>query len=159
RNGCNGFAGINYQLVLNTSSGEGLAFGSGFAGEVTTGRDLPLNTWTHLTGMFDGSTYRLYINGELAGSAAGSPLPPDNAPLMIGGSGDCSTFAGLIDEVRIYNRALSQAEIQAIASTGPVSGLVSAWQAEGNAADAVDGNTGTLQNGATFAPGRVGQAF
>ena len=41
----------------------------------------------------------------------------------------------------------------------PPSGLVSWWQAEGNANDTVDSNSGILLNGATFAPGRVGQAF
>ena len=41
----------------------------------------------------------------------------------------------------------------------PPSGLVAWWRAEGGANDPVGGNNGTLQNGATFAPGRVGQAF
>ncbi len=41
----------------------------------------------------------------------------------------------------------------------PASGLVSWWAAEGNAADAADGNNGSLVNGATFAAGEVGQAF
>jgi hypothetical protein len=41
----------------------------------------------------------------------------------------------------------------------PPSGLVSWWQAEGNADDSVDGNSGVLLNGATFGPGKVGQAF
>ena len=39
------------------------------------------------------------------------------------------------------------------------SGLVSWWQAEGNALDSADGNNGTLQNGATIVAGKVGQAF
>ena len=39
------------------------------------------------------------------------------------------------------------------------SGLVSWWRGEGNCRDAQGGNNGTLENGATFAPGRVGQAF
>jgi hypothetical protein len=39
------------------------------------------------------------------------------------------------------------------------SGLVSWWRAEGDANDAVDSNSGTLMNGVTFAPGKVGQAF
>ena len=38
-------------------------------------------------------------------------------------------------------------------------GLVSLWRAEGNAEDIVGGNDGTLENGATFAAGKVGQAF
>ena len=41
----------------------------------------------------------------------------------------------------------------------PPSGLVSWWPAEGNANDIVDGNDGVLQNGAAFAPGKVGQGF
>lgn len=40
-----------------------------------------------------------------------------------------------------------------------IPGSVSWWKAEGTAADAVDGNTGILQNGVNFAPGMVGQAF
>lgn len=39
------------------------------------------------------------------------------------------------------------------------SGIISWWQGEGNALDSVDGNQGFLTNGATFAPGEVGQAF
>src|SRR3990170_648716 len=41
----------------------------------------------------------------------------------------------------------------------PPAGLVSWWPAEGNADDLQDGNHGTVQNGATFASGEVGQAF
>ena len=41
----------------------------------------------------------------------------------------------------------------------PPPGLVSWWQAEGNANDTVGGNSGVLLNAATYAPGRVGQAF
>jgi Concanavalin A-like lectin/glucanases superfamily len=41
----------------------------------------------------------------------------------------------------------------------PPSGLVSWWPGDGNTKDIQDGNDGTLQNGATFAPGMVGQAF
>ena len=41
----------------------------------------------------------------------------------------------------------------------PPSGLVSWWPGDGNADDLVGGNTGTLENGATFGPGKVGQAF
>src|SRR6266568_1888438 len=38
-------------------------------------------------------------------------------------------------------------------------GLIAWWRAEGDATDAVSTNNGTLMNGATFAPGEVGQAF
>jgi len=41
----------------------------------------------------------------------------------------------------------------------PPTGPVSWWPGDGNANDIINGNDGTLQNGATFAPGKVGQAF
>ncbi len=46
---------------------------------------------------------------------------------------------------------------QGVGANGP--GPVSWWRAEGNANDSVDGNSGTLANGAGFAPGQAGQAF
>ncbi len=76
---------------------------------------LPLNTWTHVAGTYDGSALRLYVNGvlvktlALAGSLAVTP-----GALRIGGhAGAGQYFSGLVDEIRVYNRALSQAEIQA----------------------------------------------
>ena len=76
---------------------------------------LPLNTWTHLAVTFGAGTLRLYVNGVQVGTqvVSGSLVTSAN-PLTIGGNGVWSEwFAGLIDEVRIYNRALTQAEIQA----------------------------------------------
>ncbi len=108
---------LNYQMALNTESGEGLVFGAGFGNEVATGIDLPLNTWTHLAGTFDGTTYRFYIDGQSV-AAAGTLGPTHAAPLLIGGSGTCATFEGLMDEVEIFNRALSTSEIQAIFNAG-----------------------------------------
>ena len=79
-------------------------------------------------------------------------------------------FEGLIDEVELFNRALTEAEIWAIFKAGPAgkrkpqpvelpAGMVSWWSADGHAMDIVDGNDGALQNGATFADGKVGHAF
>ena len=76
---------------------------------------LPLNTWTHLAVTFGAGTLRLYVNGVQVGTQAVSGTLRTSADaLTIGGNGVWSEwFAGLIDEVRIYNRALTQAEIQA----------------------------------------------
>ncbi|WP_214323080.1 LamG-like jellyroll fold domain-containing protein [Nonomuraea sediminis] len=80
-----------------------------------TGDDpLPANQWSHLATTYDGSTLRLYINGALAAQApiAGDVLD-DGGPLRIGGNSVWGEyFSGLIDEVRIYNRAQTAAEIQ-----------------------------------------------
>jgi len=75
---------------------------------------LPLNTWTHLAVTHDGTTLRLYVNGAQVGSraVAGSLLTSSGA-LRIGGNSIWGEFfQGSIDEVRIYNRALSPGEIQ-----------------------------------------------
>jgi hypothetical protein len=84
----------------NTASGERSAIGS----------SLPKNLWSHLVGTYDGATLKLYVNGELVRKqAVTGRIVTSNSPLRIGGNGVWSEFfQGRIDEVRIYNRALSQ---------------------------------------------------
>ncbi len=80
---------------------------------------LPLNTWTHLTVTYDGTTLRLYVNGTQVGSRAmtGALLTSTGA-LRIGGNSIWGEFfQGRIDEIRVYNRALSAAEILADMNT------------------------------------------
>ncbi len=74
---------------------------------------LPLNSWTHLAETYDGSSVRLYVNGTLVSTtAAAGSLASSTSPLRIGGNSIWGEyFSGLIDEVRVYNRALSAAEI------------------------------------------------
>ena len=82
---------------------------------VTGSTSLPLNMWTHLAATYNGSTVLLYVNGSQVGSlAATGSMAVSNRALRIGGSTTLSGryFAGRIDEVRIYNRALTQTEIQ-----------------------------------------------
>jgi len=80
---------------------------------------LPVNTWSHLTSTYDGANVRLYVNGVLMGSqpASGS-IATSSGALMLGGNNVWGEYlSGVIDEVRIYNRALSLAEIQADMNT------------------------------------------
>jgi glucose/arabinose dehydrogenase/PKD repeat protein len=75
---------------------------------------LPLNAWSHLAVTYDGAVLRLYVNGASAGtkSIAGQ-ITPTTGALRIGGNNIWAEwFQGAIDEIRIYNRALTQAEIQ-----------------------------------------------
>jgi hypothetical protein len=84
---------------------------------------LPLNTWSHVAGTFDGSTLRFYVNGTLVASRAhaGSIVTSTRA-LRFGGNTIWSEyFQGRLDEIRLYNRALSPAEIQ-IDMNAPVGG-------------------------------------
>ncbi|MEV4808046.1 LamG-like jellyroll fold domain-containing protein, partial [Nonomuraea sp. NPDC049421] len=74
---------------------------------------LSANTWTHLAVTYDGSTARLYRNGTLVNEETiTGPISTDSGELHIGGNtmyGDY--FKGIIDDVRIYNRAQTSAEI------------------------------------------------
>jgi hypothetical protein len=74
----------------------------------------PLNTWTYLTSTWNGTTLRLYVNGvEVANKALAGTIRTSTGVLRIGGNNIWSEwFRGSIDEVRVYNRALSVAEIQ-----------------------------------------------
>jgi len=90
-------------------------FGSPLYGTVP----LTVNTWAHLAATYDGATMRLYVNGEqVASRAQTGAIATSTNPLQIGGDIFYGQyFAGLIDEVRIYNRALNIAEIQSDMNT------------------------------------------
>jgi concanavalin A-like lectin/glucanase superfamily protein/Big-like domain-containing protein len=73
-----------------------------------------LGTWTHLAATFDGAVVRMYVNGVQVGtrSITGS-ITTSTGALRLGGNTIWGEwFDGLVDEVRIYNRALSTTEIQ-----------------------------------------------
>lgn len=82
---------------------------------------VPLNAWTNLASTYDGSNLRLYVNGTLVATRAGTgAIATSNLPLRIGGNSLWGEwFNGMIDEIRLYDRSLSASEIQA-AMTTPV---------------------------------------
>src|SRR5436309_8935849 len=106
-----------YYLMASTDQSDRPSAGGTWVGgnQNTYGPSVvEVNTWTHLAATFDGETVRLYVNGaEVASQAQTTPLATTTGTLQIGGdSYPNELFAGRIDEVRIYNRALSAAEIQ-----------------------------------------------
>ncbi|MET0886925.1 MAG: LamG-like jellyroll fold domain-containing protein, partial [Mycetocola sp.] len=108
----------NYAYALYANTGSAVPSGNA----VTGGSDhdqrgtsaLPLNTWSHLAVTYDGSTLRLYVNGTQVGSqAATGAISTSTGAVTIGGNNVWPEwFSGLIDEVRIYNVALTVPEIQ-----------------------------------------------
>ena len=79
---------------------------------------IDIKTWRHIVGVRQGDTMRLFINAVLdtSGVYSGNPLWVNNLPLTIGSYpySDPWYFKGKIDELRIYNRALTQKEILAL---------------------------------------------
>jgi glucose/arabinose dehydrogenase len=83
----------------------------------------PVNAWTHVALTYDGTTVRLFVNGtQVATTAATGTIQATDNPLWIGGNNPYGEyFTGLIDEVRIYNRALTATDIQTDMNT-PIAG-------------------------------------
>ena len=109
----NTFSYVLYGWWFGTDS----AAGTTSNGERATsgGGSLPLNTWTHIAMTYNGAQQILYINGNAVASNADTGIINITSdPLSIGGNGQASNevFTGKIDEVRVYNVALSQAAIR-----------------------------------------------
>jgi hypothetical protein len=143
---------------------------------------LSTDTWYHAVGTYDSDGYmRIYLNAEE--EVIGGPWPTAtnySYDQYIGRwtSSGSYWFSGSIDEVRMYNRALSAEEIKRLynvtkprvntsKSPGSLSdGLVGHWTFDGNdTASSItndvsgNGNTGTLTSGPVPAIGKLGQAL
>ncbi len=141
--------------------------------------------WHHLAMVYDGTQsgnegrLKAYIDGapitlNYSGTIPAT-MPAISANVNIGRHDTVNFFKGLIDEAAIYNRALSEIEIQhhhqdglngsgyEVECTTPPDNMVSWWPGDETTGaateDIVDANDGTLIGGATFASGKVGQAF
>jgi hypothetical protein len=113
-----------YNLYANANTNAPVAFVVPAADPSSTpdargSTQLPLNTWTHLAVTYDGTTLRLFVNGTQVGTRAVSgALLTSNGALRFGGNSIWGEFfQGRIDEIRLYNRALTTTEIQADMNT------------------------------------------
>lgn len=102
-------------------------------------KKVPLNEWVHVVAQVDGgTTHKYWVNGEGAGEFGGKSNPPgaaDTATLLVGKTHESNReFLGLIDEVRIWNRALNEEEVLAEMETSltpvePLGKLSTTWAA------------------------------
>jgi PKD repeat protein len=110
-----------YVLLGSTPQAQTPGAGGTFNGSALTGTGaLPLNTWSHLAATYDRSVLRLYVNGvQVASRAVTAAIEVSDGPMTIGGDLDYGQYwQGAIDNVRIYNRALTAAEIQTNMGSG-----------------------------------------
>jgi Concanavalin A-like lectin/glucanases superfamily len=108
-------ANLAYALYASNGAKPDTENFTGAENAATAPSALPLNAWTHLASTYDGTALRLFVNGaQVASKAASGAMPNTANPLRIGGNAIWGEyFSGLIDEVRVYNRALSAAEVGA----------------------------------------------
>jgi hypothetical protein len=168
--------GLVYGLYSSDDSGR--ADGVIRVGEVdrhASGTQLSLNEWNHVTATYDNDKLRLYVNGLPVGVYnISGPIATSAGVLRIGGNTVWGEFfKGLIDEIRIYNVALTQAQIQidmqrtvepgALPPATALTGLVAAYGFnEGLGTSLTDssgnGNNGAIA-GAAWTGGVSGQAL
>ncbi len=129
-----------------------------YAATINTG------TWYHVVGVWDASAFNLmiYVNGTLdvtQNTGASVPVITSGSGLRVGSDGGgTSRWNGVLDDVRLYNRVLSAAEITTLYNwhvSPPSSGLAGRWKFDesgGTTASDSSGNVnnGTLTNGPTF---------
>lgn len=102
--------------IVKTSTGLKLTAthsnGTAFQTDLVSTRPIPTDRWVHLATVHQGTTVTLYIDGQLAGTGStGRTLGAASSDSfdIIGHGGN---YTGLLDDLRIYNRALTEAEIQ-----------------------------------------------
>ncbi|MBT4362772.1 MAG: T9SS type A sorting domain-containing protein [Candidatus Marinimicrobia bacterium] len=120
------------------------------------------DTWNHLVGTWDGVTQRIYLNGDLVDEAEFNwPLSTASTGNTIGAnynglSSPCS-FDGAIDEVRIYDRALTTHEIDSLYHLeGWDSGLIAYYPFNGDAIDESGNGHDAYMDGSLLSTDRFG---
>jgi len=124
--------------------------------------------WHNLINTYDGSIMKMYLDGELLGtSEASGNLRSTTSDVYIGNQSSINFFNGRIDEVAIYNRALTVQEVSKVYNTTPNpggenSGLISDWPLNENSGEiAYDqtGNNNATIFGAQWEPGVNGSCL
>jgi hypothetical protein len=155
----NGGNPSQYTLRLFNATGT-VQFRINGSGSTVTTNPLNANTWYHIMGVYNGTDVRIYIDGALAGTPSNySTAMSDNGQNLTIGRRNTDGYynRGLLEDVRIYSRALSAPEVTGLYTNSPYvsnSGLVGWWRFNDGASAASttatdssgSGNTGTLTN-------------
>ncbi len=110
----------NYALEINNANRFQCIWGNGSSQiSVISTTPATANQFIHVACVWNGTSHQLYLNGALNASTTGSLTPAANtSPLYIGQfGGNTDRLVGTIDEVRIYNTARTQTQIQSDMNT------------------------------------------
>ena len=150
-----GYSSLTGYSFYTTSNVLVLEYGNGSTmTELDSKRIITTGSWQHVAVTLSGSTATWYLNGTVAGMSTGlsGSIASNNLKLSIGkNSQNYAFFNGKIDEVKIYNRALSASEIAADAQTCTATTCSALGATCGTASDGC-GNTltcGTCSSGQT----------
>lgn len=157
------YSSRSYTLWLNRYGYIHLTSSSGENKHITLNSPsiIKLNNWYHIAGVIDAKNkvMKIYINGdEVASSEFGGEIKVSNLPLLIGWThegntsmaSDYAPFAGKIDEVRIWNTARTQKDIQANMNaklTGQEPSLVGYWQFDKEGAEGITDRSSSMIQG------------
>lgn len=165
--GENGGSRIDYGNGAGTSSFHALVLFTGGTTTELTGTGLGTNNWNYLALSIDNEKgiIRFYVNGSLASTQTwdiNTKSVSNSTTHYIGRVNSASRFPGYMDEARIYNRALSGAEVAKLYNFAP--GPAASYDFEkknGLTTNDSSGNglTGTLISGPTWTQGKVGSAI
>ncbi|MFZ1515029.1 MAG: HYR domain-containing protein [Saprospiraceae bacterium] len=127
------------------------------AGTVGSGGSnlLPTNKWIHVAGVYTGSKVNVYVNGVLMGTSTGTisgNIVNNGSPLTMAfkTASNINYFNGKMDEVGVFNQALTAAQIKTYLGTsllGTEPGLVAYYNLEQGTGTVANDNAGSAQNG------------
>jgi hypothetical protein len=154
--------GASNYMFLTVNRGTGLRFaittgGAGAEQQISSTTTLPLNTWSLVTVTVSGTTGTLYVNGQVAGTNTNLTLRPSNLGATtqnwIGRSqysGD-PYLAASVDDFNVYGRALTAAEVSALAGGEAGAGDVLRYTFDENSGAAVADSSGNGRNATVIA--------
>jgi hypothetical protein len=105
----------SFEFTYRETDGMKMLIGDGSTNVNTTTLNVSTNSDEHVAGTYDGSTIKVYINGNLETSISTSITPEQDGDRLLIGTGENDRYLdGTMDDVRIYNTALSATQINQI---------------------------------------------
>lgn len=160
-------------VYFGTSSGKFFIYDNSAtpAPGMMSARSINDNNWHHIVWTSDGSTSNMYIDGKLDATAAQARAADTGTGSIGFDTPNIEYFTGSLDDMRIYNRTLTAAEVASMYRSGQMTrkvvsaqGLVGYWAMNEGAGNQTgdsssNGFTGTINGGPTWINGKRGKAL